>query len=124
MLRCLEKTGEQGDKDYSNLLEKLKQLQTNETAAVEKSSVGEVWGLFEEVEPETAPASPVLPAGPAPAGGRMYRHLHRRSQCVGRTFQGFSGWVSFAALDRAAHAAAVYRHARRTPQQARFREIS
>ena len=67
MLRCLEKTGEQGDKDYSNLLEKLKQLQTSEAAAAEKSSVGEVWGLFEEVEPETAPAPPVVPAGRAPA---------------------------------------------------------
>jgi len=67
MLRCLEMTGQQGDKDYSKLLEKLKQLQTSEAAAAEKSSVGEVWGLFEEVEPETAPAPPVVPAGRAPA---------------------------------------------------------
>jgi len=67
MLRCLEMTGQQGDKDYSKLLEKLKQLQTSEAAAAEKSSIGEVWGLFEEVEPETAPAPPVVPAGRAPA---------------------------------------------------------
>ena len=67
MLRCLEMTGQQGDKDYSKLLEKLKQLQTSEAAASEKSSIGEVWGLFEEVEPETAPAPPVVPAGRAPA---------------------------------------------------------
>jgi two-component system chemotaxis sensor kinase CheA len=67
MLRCLEMTGQQGDKDYSTLLEKLKQLQTSEAAAAEKSPRGEVWGLFGEVEPETAPASPVMPAGPAPA---------------------------------------------------------
>jgi len=64
MLRCLEKTGQQGDKDYSTLLDKLKQLQTGEPLPETKPAAEEGWGLFED-EPSAATAVPSAPAKPA-----------------------------------------------------------
>ena len=77
MLRCLERTGEQGNEDYTPLLEKLKALQHSEPAAAESAPAapaeGEgAFGLFEE--PAAAPAAsfpPVTPAKPtAPPAGK------------------------------------------------------
>ena len=73
MLRCLEETGQQGDHDYSGLLQKLQQLQTGELPAAAKPAAAPVepaaptaaavpanWGLFEdEAKPAAAPAPPV-----------------------------------------------------------------
>jgi len=67
MMRCLEQTGQQGDKDYSNLLQKLQQLLSGETPAVETPTIAAAptevpantsWGLFEE----NAQPAPVTPA--------------------------------------------------------------
>jgi two-component system chemotaxis sensor kinase CheA len=88
MLQCLEKTGAEGDADYSELQNRLQQFQT--PAAAESASQG--FGLFEDegapanantqtpepaaltetAEPEVASfaaslASPAAPASPAPA---------------------------------------------------------
>jgi chemotaxis protein histidine kinase CheA len=62
LMRCLEQTGQQGDKDYSALLEKLKKLQTGEPVAEAKPVAEQGWGLFAD-EPAAVAAAPV----PAPA---------------------------------------------------------
>jgi two-component system chemotaxis sensor kinase CheA len=86
MLRCLEQTGQQGDQDYSGLLQKLQQLQAGELPAAETPAAPPAtaeasWGLFEDAaKPDTAPAlsvseekswgmfadEPEVPAAPAP----------------------------------------------------------
>jgi len=70
ILGCLEKTGQQGDKDYSSLLQKLQQLQTGEApagetplraAAMPTASANESWGLFaDDVAPVAAPVTPAV----------------------------------------------------------------
>ncbi|HVZ18561.1 MAG TPA: Hpt domain-containing protein, partial [Terriglobales bacterium] len=45
MLRCLEQTGEQGDTDYSSLMEKLRGLQSTDLPAVNAEAA---YGLFSE----------------------------------------------------------------------------
>ena len=70
MLRCLEQTGHQGDKDYSVLLAKLKALQVSDPTTEAKPAADNAWGLFED-EPTpaaaTAPAAPTEPAVPVAA---------------------------------------------------------
>jgi len=71
ILGCLEKTGQQGDKDYTSLLQTLQQLQTGEVpqevapapaseAAAEPAN--DKWGLFEDEPPALTPvaAAPVV----------------------------------------------------------------
>jgi two-component system chemotaxis sensor kinase CheA len=71
ILGCLEKNGQQGDKDYSSLLQTLQQLQTVEAPAIKTPVVAaatpaaaatESWGLFEDDAPPAA--TPVTPAVP------------------------------------------------------------
>ena len=67
MLRCLETTGQQGDVDYSSLIQKLKDLQTQNPVAAKPAAT---YGLFEdETEAPTtpAPASGAEPVKVAPA---------------------------------------------------------
>jgi two-component system chemotaxis sensor kinase CheA len=64
MLRALERTGEQGDADYSALLQKLQDLQSGKPAAPKPA---QVFGLFDE-EPEPS-AEPPPPSPPAPQEG-------------------------------------------------------
>lgn len=61
MLRCLEQTGQQGDKDYSALLAKLQALQVETPPVAAKPATDCGWGLFED---EAAPAGPPPPAPP------------------------------------------------------------
>ena len=82
MLRCLEKNGQQGDTDYSSLLDKLKRLQSGEPVAeVAAQPTPEIkppaeqgWGLFEEEpvagSPAVQPAVP-LAAAPEPAAAAV-----------------------------------------------------
>ena len=68
MVHSLEQTGQQGDKDYSLLLAKLKALQTEEPAAETKLPAADSgWGLFEDEVPAAVPASAPIPAIPAAA---------------------------------------------------------
>ena len=68
MMRCLEKNGQEGEDDYSALVEKLKTLQTEPAAP--KPVVDSGWGLFEDEPTEPAPAVATIQApaeSPAPA---------------------------------------------------------
>jgi len=77
MMRSLEQTGQEGTRDYSPLLEKLKQLQTGDSASVAAPAApaAQCWGLYDDepAAPEkTVPAAaekaaPVVPAKTAPA---------------------------------------------------------
>lgn len=72
MMRCLEKTGKEGDVDYTGLLDKLQSLQNGDVPieVVEEKDVEKKeepaanagWGLFGDDEPVT----PVSVASPAP----------------------------------------------------------
>jgi len=64
MLRSLEQTGQQGDKDYSVLLAKLKALQTSEPVIETEPAADTGWGLFPEETP--SPALPPAPMAAAP----------------------------------------------------------
>lgn len=60
ILRCLERTGEQGGTDYSPLLKRLQELQTSEPVMAPASTA---YGLFEEpAVPAPAPAPVAVPA--------------------------------------------------------------
>lgn len=85
MLNSLEREGSEGNVDYSQLLQKLQELQASSPSPVPVApgSVQEarkvekqVWGLFDDEPPEAAPAAPAagtpppaaLPAASVPAG--------------------------------------------------------
>jgi len=74
ILKCLQQTGKQGDKDYASLLQTLQRLQSGEPAAEPAPKIvtapaaapaAENWGLFTD---EPAPGeTTILPVVPAPA---------------------------------------------------------
>ncbi len=76
MLRCLEQTGQEGEADYSSLLQRLQNLQTGAQSPAQSEAA---YGLFDEEPGEPvsgAPAGPVTPsaafgadAGPKPIPG-------------------------------------------------------
>jgi two-component system, chemotaxis family, sensor kinase CheA len=61
ILRCFEQTGQQGTQDYSDLLQRLQELQAGKPPVAKTTETG--WGLFEE-QPAAA-AVPALAAAPA-----------------------------------------------------------
>jgi two-component system chemotaxis sensor kinase CheA len=63
MLRSLEQTGQQGDVDYSPLLEKLQRLQAGDAPAAKPAAS---FGLFEDEPEAPVVAPPVANAVPAP----------------------------------------------------------
>jgi chemotaxis protein histidine kinase CheA len=64
MLRCLEQTGQEGEKDYSALLETLQKLQFAETPVAAAPTAEAVWGLFDEASPVATPATPATESTP------------------------------------------------------------
>lgn len=65
ILRCLEKTGQQGDTDYSKLLDRIKNFQNGDPGAEDTPAANAGWGLFEE-EPATPATSTATPTPPSP----------------------------------------------------------
>jgi two-component system chemotaxis sensor kinase CheA len=77
IMRCLEQSGQEGDQDYSALLENLRLLQNGEPlpaspVAAEKPVETKSWGLFEE-EPAAAPETPAKAVPVAPAATPVSR---------------------------------------------------